>query len=482
MNLLNYLFSGWIANFGVVPLFSFAFFLFAPAFFLLSFLLIRVCVVLDDILNSLKIKLVILSERSFITSFAIAVKVFTLVLICPVDTKAAPQEYFLARGEQVEISTENLVNFSIGNKEVLKHRYIRSKNKLLIKARSIGFSDLVIWKKPNLKEIHHFYVSSKREHLNKMVLADILEDGGLKTKISGEMIYAEGEIKDIQTFMMIKKIQRSAPKNLSLNISLASNLRRLIVEKIYTDFYKAGADFIDCSEINTTITCQLASSLDHKVLIKFFEENYFIEFSPFKKRKKLSNFTLRFHIFSLENKSQNNETLPFSKVETKLSSILNNANPFEENLIQIGKTNMRVNLVATPTLNIVFDKKFSIELGGDISFQSQRQQQIVTNWRFAGLKIKGLLTLKNNHFFLEYQSYLTRPVNNQISGPRGRSSIYLNPGKTEKLYSIDVDLKQEMKHNLPYLSNIPALGNIFQSSQQERGKKRILVLIRLEEI
>ena len=76
---MNYL-SLWIGNFGVVPWFSLAFFLFLPALFCLSFLLVRVFIVLDPmILSSIYLKLLKYREK-YLTFTLQLVKIFIILI------------------------------------------------------------------------------------------------------------------------------------------------------------------------------------------------------------------------------------------------------------------------------------------------------------------------------------------------------------------------------------------------------------------
>ena len=156
---MNYL-SLWIGNFGVVPWFSFLFFLFLPIFLSLRALLVLVCCVFEAMIYPFA-KLLYLETR-FLTSSAPIVKAFlftNLVLIS--YTKAntlKSDEFFISKGEQIEINIKDLGSFSIGNKEVITSKFYEAKAKLLVKGKSLGFSDLVIWKNNGSKRNVHFYV------------------------------------------------------------------------------------------------------------------------------------------------------------------------------------------------------------------------------------------------------------------------------------------------------------------------------------
>ena len=152
-----YAFSGWIANLGVVPLFSFAFFLLAPAFFLFNFLRILVCVVLEDIFLSLSYQFNKQYRAIFLTCFLLLVKGFIAQSTAFASASSKQKNIFLAKGEQIELDINNLDSFSIGNSEVVQCKYLSKTKKFLVKGKMLGFSDLII--KSGEDQIYHIYVT-----------------------------------------------------------------------------------------------------------------------------------------------------------------------------------------------------------------------------------------------------------------------------------------------------------------------------------
>ena len=120
---MNYLLSGWIENLGVVPLLLFAFFLLAPAFLAFSRLLVLVCCVFEAIccLPLYLIRLIIIKFKPvLISTMQQVVKVFSYILLTlGISQSVIAKDWFLSIGEQVEINTEQISKFSVGNKQIL---------------------------------------------------------------------------------------------------------------------------------------------------------------------------------------------------------------------------------------------------------------------------------------------------------------------------------------------------------------------------
>src|SRR5690606_7567559 len=140
---MNYSLSGWIANLGVVPLLLFSAFLFVPAFLFLSFLLMRVIVVLDDIKVSFRLTIFKYLNLPFLAKVPLFVKGLFLFSLLATPTFALsienPEHLILSKGEQKEVTVGLFSKFSLGNPEVIS-LHSENKGKMLVKAKSIGFS------------------------------------------------------------------------------------------------------------------------------------------------------------------------------------------------------------------------------------------------------------------------------------------------------------------------------------------------------
>lgn len=478
----NYAFSGWIANLGVVPLFSFAFFLFTPDFFLFIFLRILVCVVFEDIIFSLKMKVNVIYKELLLPRMALFVKIFLISFFHINITYGNYEDLFLANGEQIEIEAKNLKNFSIGNRDVLKHKFIENKGVLLIKGSKIGFSDLVIWKKDQTKKVYHLYVTSKKEQLKKMEIAQILKESELHVKTSGKLIYVEGEISSLKTYLTIKNLMLTSLKDIIYNIHLTNTVTKKIISKVYLDLYSQGASFVRCQEANTIISCEVSSDINLNTSLDYLQKHLHINFRPFQESKNVANFIIRFNIISIESNNSNTLKNDFDRIENDLNQILNKGPLSRSNNIFLQEKDYRIKQISTPELNIVFDKDFNIQLGGETPYKLlDKNSNQTLSWKFSGLKISGKLNLKNNNFFLSYKSVLTQGSTTNISGPKGESSIFLIPSKRTKLYAINFEKLEEENAKIPLLAKIPLIKELFRSHQDEFQTKKILVYAILEE-
>src|SRR5690606_41619561 len=68
-----------------------------------------------------------------------------------------PEHLILSKGEQKEVIVGPFSKFSLGNPEVIS-LHSEQKGKILVKAKSIGFSDIVLWTTKGMKKIDVFVV------------------------------------------------------------------------------------------------------------------------------------------------------------------------------------------------------------------------------------------------------------------------------------------------------------------------------------
>jgi hypothetical protein len=478
----NYFFSTWIANLGVVPLFSLAFFLTLPVALVLFFLMILVCFVLEPILYSLinyNNKFFRFKYVSFIVTLVKA-----LTIYCALQNQTFAKTYediFLAKGEQYELGAKSLKSFSVGNKEVLKYKFRPGKKTILIRGKSMGFSDLVVWNKDNSKTQYHFYVTSKKEQLKKMEVISSLKKTHLSVLSSGSLTHITGTVKTFSGYFSIKYIQSHKDKNIIIDVELDLLLRNEIYSEIYQELLLQGAGHISCKTLSIDISCSYQSS---SVLysLKHFSEKYKINFLNIEAEKNLKNFDLDFIIVVLESGNQLNKSSGFDKIETDLASVIREGNgQLNSESIFLKEQNIKAKIIARPRIRSTLDNHFNIKLGSEIPFKSQKKDELFTEWKFSGLKISGKLNLQHGKLAITYHSELSTPVQDSISGPSGKSTIMVSLDKAIPLFSIKMDSDKNFEQGIPLLKEIPFLKNLFQTSQASTQNKTVLCFLTVKQ-
>lgn len=478
--LINYALSLWIANLGVVPLFSFAFFLFLPALLAFNFLLVRVCIVLEPIKISLSYRINMYLRKKFLSFIALVVKTFVLAIATQYSW--ADNTLFLAKGEQTEIKAKSLKSFSVGNPEVIKYKYRSQNSTILIKAKSVGFSDIAIWHKDNKKTTYHLYVTSKKNQLQKMRLIKAIKKTSLKVEIVGELIFIKGVIQTLQDYFVIKSLQRKKIENIIFDLQISQKIRNQIIGKVYQYAYQNGADYIKCQSFSIQIQCDYLSK-NKTINLSLFKEKYFIHFDKKENQLVYKSFELKFHIISIETQDGYEHSSGFNKIEGELSELIsqNKLTLNSQNIIYKG-SDLSTHLISSPEVMTLIEKPFELSVGSDVPFNMGVNINQRTEWRFAGLKLKGKTYLHNGKLALKISTQFTNSTNDGISGPRSQTNIYLNQKGINKVFSINIDSKNINEEHIPYLSRIPILRNLFLTRNQNHTLKKINCYVEFKEV
>ena len=478
---MNYFLSGWIENLGVDPWLLLAFLRLAPIFFLLSFLLVLVCCVFEAIFIPLMFYFVI-SKSVLISGMKQVVKIFQVFcLFFALTSSTNAQEgkdWFISIGEQIEIPTGKLSKFSVGNKQIQGHKHNPGSQTLLIKAKSIGFSDVILWNKKN-KITHKFYVSSKKEHLNKMEILQVLKHTKLETKIWGDFVKVSGTITNVEQYRIYNQIKNSKNLNFIWSVDITKELRNHIYKNIYIESYNRGVKSIDCDVFEqTNIECWYTST--HKIELENLAKKYGVRIFQKESLEESKNYQLTLKILMIENKDSFDHSSGFDQINISLKEILENNPSMATNNILYENQSYKVRTISEQVINTILNENFESTLGSEIPFKSQSKDAIIqTEWKFVGLKLKGDLKIKNEKFLLNQSSQLTAPSDNGVGGPKSKSILYLDENIPTKVFEIDFQTSMKANKSIPLLGSIPVLKHLFGTYGNENSVKRIIGFITL---
>ena len=116
-----------------------------------------------------------------------------------------------------------------------------------------------------------------------------------------------------------------------------------------------------------------------------------------------------------------------------------------------------------------------------MAFTSKHEGTTVTEWKFAGLKIKGDFKIKRGNIFVKYKSGLTKPSQNAINGPTGNSSLFVELNKNQQLFEITYQTDQKTTKDIPGINKIPLLGSLFSTVEESHTQKTILCFLTVTE-
>lgn len=495
----NYLlFSVWTANLGVVPLLLLAALRFAPIFTFLAALLLRVTRVLDTIYilpvsngtltEAHKCKHYKICKLKYLYEFKNSVK--ALLLFLPLLTCSSfASTYFqgdritIARGELIRHRHDNTQKFSIGNKEVIKVKADRGS--LIIKALSLGVSDLLIWQKGSKypKKIKVFVISKKKEREFQQWSTQLL-NAGLKTRTWGDKLTISGLIAKQSQLKLVKDVIEHYPqKQLRLDIKLEEKIKNENFKKFIFDTLQVFGDELDCRSTHFYIEC---FDIDHEKEIKgYLSKKYLIKWLPNSLKDKRKQYFIKLKLYQFENLHGHQFSLGLYKLQSDLGSIINKSplTLINKNTVALRKSRYSFSTLAEPTITGRLGHPVIVKLGSDIPYtNTSREGVTTTQWRFAGLDIKMLLKKSGDQLLIEYTNGLSHPSQNIIQSNQQSSSVVLKEGQSKIIFNIGFLLNNTQDEQLPGLERIPLLNKLFSSTEQNKTYKKVVGLLEIKEI
>jgi Flp pilus assembly secretin CpaC len=482
----NYFLSVWIANLGVVPLFFICFLRDAPIFTFLFDLLVFVTRVLETIfyllLVDLKNKPLVLSKTaSPVKAFLLIAGCFSLYL--PLTWAQNPEiDLILARGEQKELQIPGgIKKFSIGNSEVLAKKIIGSN--LLIKGKSVGFSDLKIWGKSKNQIHYRIYVLSKNDQLTNLQLAHTLKELNLKLSVSGSLIKLSGELQQKSDYFLLQKITKLNKEQILDNVKLSKKLRSEIIGEIYESFYQENLNRFKCHDEYLKIICQISKNQPlSEAVKKVMQEKYSLEILS--TRMDGNNYKIKLKLIQLEQLDGEELSLGLYQLSSRMEDFFSNGlvSLINKNVILLRNHHIHASTLGEPEIMTLFAEETKIEIGSEIPFRADALNAINTQWKFAGMRLKFMLIPDGKDFKLKYETEFTRPQEGTITGSKNQSIVNLKKDKPIEIFKVLFKTTTNEQTGVPLFEKIPILGELFKSKSNVETYKSINGLLMLEEV
>jgi len=458
----------WIANLGVVPLFLFCCFLPRPPFFALRTLFTDVAAVLDTIKTpKYYIKGLLLPKM------LLAVK--AILLILPMCNGAFASEHiYLSVGEHAEISMAQVDKYSVGTPNIVAHKVIAN-NKILIKGKNIGTTELIILKKDS-SVTYNIQVVDKK-NLSSLP-PGIRKQGNSLT----------GKISDLPSLCQLKNLYEKNLSSFSNNkISLNQKMKSDLIAEVYQYFFKRGMEQIECSANQGIISCLVDEiPTEYQKEVKDLAQKKCVIINSTKIKNQF-NYKIKIKIVQIEDLSGKEVGFGLDKIDTGWGDIftLGTIGLLSRNQIFINEQKLHVSTLGEPEAILRLDNELQIQVGAEVPYKMTSSESTGgvnrLEWKFAGLGVKLTLKKIGNQHLLEYQTEFTRPsTDGSISGSKQKSSLIITPFVPIEIFRIGYQTQAERLSALPGINDIPIIGEIFKSKGSEKTFKNITGLVQLE--
>jgi Flp pilus assembly secretin CpaC len=498
----NYL-AAWIANLGVVPLFLFAAFLLAPAFFFFLNLLFVVTHVLETIRKLLSryrynislynnFKPYFLPIKSPCVKGILTITCTSLFLFSPVafNAEKISHDIILARGQSTEVSLKNMEKFNIGNREVMTYRLNEKSKKMLIRGAQLGHSEILIWNQDKTLETYQIFVISKVQEAKFLHLAEVSAHLGLESKILIPHIQISGELKNFAQYFDYKKILEQNKESILDEVQLNPELKNKIMAFVYSAFFEDYKESISCKATFSEISCFYPENeAPSEVLKKFLTDKYKINLVQKNNQQLKKNYSLKIKLIQLEQLDGEDLRLGLEQVSGSLGDFF--TIPLEsivqKNQVLLAQKKVRMSTLAEPQTLIRPGTPAEMQIGADIPFKNINTNNVQsTDWKFAGLKIKIALENYGEKIKINYETELTQPTNDSsgvasIGGNKEKSSVIIPLSTAVKIFQLSLKTEGKSTDQMPFLNAIPFLGELFKSKSMQSNYKTITGIIEVSE-
>ena len=517
--------AAWIANFGVVPLFLLAAFLLAPAFFFLRNLLLFVTHVLETIrqllysyngelhisgrrLNTIKFNFAQYSgfKPSFVPIFHPCVKgivglfpliiFLSLFLAAPLSAqtlKEVPKDFIIAKGESFSLPLPQMKKFNVGNKEILTYRFDERKKELIVRGARLGHTEILVW---NLGQSqaskHQVFVISKIQEAKYLQLAELLGSLGINTQMHIPHLKTAGEITSIKQFMQYKKIESKNRDIILDGMTINTQVKNEIIAQIYHAFFNDYKENVRCEVSLSDIQCSYPSNdSPSETLKKQLAEKWGVRFLERSDQRSLKNYSFKLRLIQLEQLDGEELRLGLDQLSASLGDLIRLPlrTVVEKNAVLLAQKKVKMNTLAEPQGLIRPMNPAEFQIGADVPYQSVNSNGMVsqTQWQFAGLKVKIKIENMGDKIRVDYETELTRPTPGtdgqqvSISGNKEKSSIVLDLAEATQMFQVSLKTDANAVDQMPFLHNIPLLGELFKSKSNQSNFKLITGIIEISE-
>lgn len=486
---MNYL-SWWIANLGVVPLFLFAALRLVPLDLTFAFLLLLVTAVLETILpllyrstNSLKK----INNLSYLPLIRKKVKILIILpsLFLSFNAQGAElpkQELLLTPGEHRQFAAKQVRQFAITNRDVLSAKY-SNKNGLLIKAKSQGHSEVIIWDTNGRKQTYSITILGAKRQQKWQSTLEQLKQMGLHSTHQEHQVEITGELNSLLPFQYVVEQTKTFPE-FSWKVILGPELKNKILEDVYHQFYDQFIDSISCKIEFLNIICQVEEGHPSiEGLKQSLEKKYGLQLYTYPSIPKFQNIKVKMKLIQMERSDGDAINFGLNRLNAKLKDILDRGlTPLiEENQVLLEKYQIKMESLAEPELILQLDQETKITLGKELPYfaQSVSGERVVTDWKFTGLSISLKCQNINGKLVMSYSTKLssTPQQDGPISGNGQQSRVSLELDSPIQLFDLSLKGSEEEESGIPLLGDIPFVGRIFRSTKTHALHKKIIAIM-----
>jgi Flp pilus assembly secretin CpaC len=385
--------------------------------------------------------------------------------------------------------------FSLGNPEVIQVKSTQvsgGKSLLLVKGKSIGYSDLILLNSTGVQKTMAFRVVSKRQ-------AALAKDGqyllaapeGIQLQANGEGWLARGTVSSLDDWNAVKALEQQAKGKVQLQAKLHPLQRAMAESRIRRLLRDADLGAIEVKSAGNTILIygdaanagekELAESLSREV----FQGTLSQIRVPFERGARL-----RFKARILEVLKSSVRGVGFQWQDQvpgalQVSSSAVNAGIALEAALRLLEKRGQARLLSQPELLLNEKGVAELKVGGEIPIQLQTRSFSAVQWKPYGLSLRLELPGVSRQLArarISVEISTLDPANGVEGVPAMRVSkmeteVDMDVGKAVLLSGLMENRESRNLSGLPFLGDIPIIGELFRSHDFQENRSELVILI-----
>ncbi len=383
----------------------------------------------------------------------------------------------ISKGEQIQFSSHKLQSYSLGNSQILSTKILKRKKTLYLKGKSIGYTDLIIWRTNGKKEHFHIYVLSKREGLKLAQIAKSFEALDLDISFQGKLLEISGELKSSQQFRDYLNLKNKYHDLLIDKTSKSNVLNRRIIQSIYEMMMQYEMDDYICTNIKE-LQCSYKAFERSTGLERNILDRTGVRVHHYLKELTYQNHVLNLKLIEIERSDGQEFSIGLQELSSTVGRLISKGaiDLISNNLIHIANHKYQLSTIAQPSIAVTINSKGILRLGASTPFTTTSKENINhTNWKDTGFLLEYLIKPIQEKLRLDYKIDLTNLQNTSVHGGKYEGSHFLKEDHNFKpLFKMAMYSERKNKKSIPVLGQIPVVGLIFSDQKKQLSYKCII--------
>jgi pilus assembly protein CpaC len=403
--------------------------------------------------------------------------------------------YVIRIGEQFSLKVRNLKKYSIGNRNIISARALRKKNKLLVKGKKAGYSDLIYWTPRKTHNLRFQVIENLSTAKAAELLKDLQELEGVTSKLSGNQVLVRGRLLSVEDVNRFHEIYSLAPTLIRNQSEISQETIAVAMNALFKKIRRQGHSQIQFQQEGRDIVMkgQVDSEEEKRKILRMTKRIW----SPIRSQIKVTlkpSVLIRTRVYFLEVSHGRNQQfgLNWDEIAPDVFQFtdrgLQGAYRVSAALEQHERKG-RLRILAQPEVSFLSKEKAQVFAGGEIPIRLISENSANIQWKPFGLNLKIQGLGANHHRIrLKIESEMSN-INwaDQVEGLPAlskslvSSTLDFESGRPTFLSGLLKKIESKYRNGVPLLSRIPLLGLLF-GSRSKKDSHSELVLGLLPEI